>query len=52
MASNNPPQWSSIRHHGSGNVALADGSVQSLTDKDLIQTLTATSLATNRIFIP
>jgi len=52
MVSNNPPQWSSTRHPGSGNVALADGSVQSLTDKSLIQTLTITSLATNRIFIP
>jgi len=52
MVSNNPPQWSSTRHPGSGNFALADGSVQSLTDKSLIQTLTATSLATNRIFIP
>ena len=52
LVSNNPPRWSSIRHRGAGNVALADGSVQSRTDKNLIQTLTATSLTTNRIFIP
>jgi len=52
LTSNSPPQWSSTRHANFGNIALADGSVQSQTDKDLIQALTATSLATNRIFIP
>ena len=52
LVSNNPPQWSSLRHLDAGNVALADGSVQSLINKSLIETLTATRLATNRIFIP
>ena len=52
MASNDPPQWSYLRHNGSGNVALADGSVQVLNNTNLSQALTATGLATNRLFIP
>jgi competence protein ComGC len=41
-----------IPKNGSGNIGLADGSVQSLTSSMLTKTLHQTGLATNRIFIP
>jgi len=50
LVSNTPLAWSAARHHFAGNVSLADGSVQSLSNPSL--TNLQTSLATNRLAIP
>ena len=50
LVSNTPLAWSAARHHFAGNVGLADGSVQSLSNPGL--TNLPTSLATNRLAIP
>lgn len=50
--SNTPITWSATRHNHRGNIALSDGSVQSVTDAGLINHLHQSSVTTNRIFIP
>ena len=49
---NDPVKWSSIRHGHSGNIGLADGSVQSTTDTGLRDRIVETGIATNRWAIP
>ena len=49
---NDPVAWSSTRHNKSGNLGLADGSVQSTTRGDLKTYLQKTGLATNRFALP
>jgi prepilin-type processing-associated H-X9-DG protein len=44
--------WSSEMHNGVGNVALADGSVQTLHTDELQQAFQNTGTATNRLAIP
>jgi prepilin-type processing-associated H-X9-DG protein/prepilin-type N-terminal cleavage/methylation domain-containing protein len=44
--------WSTNRHNRQGNVALADGSVQSVTDSGLRKLLLGTGNPTNRILLP
>jgi competence protein ComGC len=50
MVSNMPIAWSAARHHFAGNVALGDGSVQSISNAGF--TNWQTGLATNRLAIP
>ena len=50
LVSNTPIAWSAARHHFAGNVALADGGVQSISNTGL--TNWQTGLATNRLAIP
>jgi competence protein ComGC len=52
LVSNTPIAWSAARHHFAGNVALADGSVQSFSNAGLTNWLSQTGLATNRLAIP
>jgi len=49
---NDPVKWSSVRHGHSGNIGLADGSVQSATDSGLRDRIVETGIATNRWAIP
>lgn len=49
---NDPVKWSAGRHIHSGNLGLADGSVQSATDLGLRDFLIQTGVATNRLAIP
>ena len=50
--SNAPIAWSAARHKYSGNILLADGSVQSLNNSGLTKWLHQTGVATNRLAIP
>ena len=50
--SNAPIAWSAARHKYSGNILLADGSVQSLNNSGLRNWLHQTGVATNRLAIP
>jgi prepilin-type processing-associated H-X9-DG protein len=49
---NDPVAWSATRHVHSGNIALADGSVQHVTTSGLQRSLVETGIATNRLAIP
>ena len=49
---NDPVAWSATRHNKSGNIGLADGSVQSTTSGSLRTYLQQTGLATNRFALP
>jgi len=44
--------WTKERHHGEGNIGLADGSVQRLTTNGLQQALQQAGVATNRLAVP
>jgi prepilin-type N-terminal cleavage/methylation domain-containing protein/prepilin-type processing-associated H-X9-DG protein len=44
--------WTKERHGGAGNIALADGSVQTTTASALQSALVNTGFATNRLVIP
>lgn len=44
--------WTRAIHHRSGNVALGDGSVQSLDNRILGEALARSGAATNRLVIP
>jgi prepilin-type processing-associated H-X9-DG protein len=52
FVSNAPVAWTKVRHQFSGNLALADGSVQSMNNSGLTNQIHQTGLATNRLFIP
>jgi prepilin-type processing-associated H-X9-DG protein len=55
LSTNAPVTWTKERHNGAGNVGLADGSVQAVTDAGLNATI-ANGVATNssviRLVIP
>jgi prepilin-type processing-associated H-X9-DG protein len=52
LGTNDPVAWSLTRHINSGNIGLADGSVQSTTTGSLRTALQQTGLATNRFALP
>jgi len=52
LSTNTPIAWTAARHKFVGNIGLADGSVWQTDDKQLIQKLIETSLATKRLAIP
>jgi prepilin-type processing-associated H-X9-DG protein len=52
FSSNTPIAWSAARHKFSGNILLADGSVQSVAISGLTNLVQQTGLATNRLAIP
>ena len=52
LSTNAPIAWSAARHKLSGNILLADGSVQSVTTSGLTNLVHQTGLATNRLAIP
>jgi type II secretory pathway pseudopilin PulG len=52
LSTNAPIAWTAARHKLFGNIALADGSVQSVNINGLKQALQATGVATNRFAIP
>jgi type II secretory pathway pseudopilin PulG len=49
---NDPVAWQAIRHITSGNIGLADGSVQPMTSSNLQDCFQQTGFATNRFAIP
>ena len=49
---NDPVAWTATRHVNSGNIGLADGSVQQMNSASLRNNLQLTGLATNRFAIP
>jgi len=52
LLTNTPVTWTKDRHKFTGNIGLADGSVQQLTADGLQQELQQTGVATNRLAIP
>jgi prepilin-type processing-associated H-X9-DG protein len=52
LSSNTPVAWTPTRHGVAGNILLADGNVQSLSNSGLTNWLHQTGLATNRLAIP
>jgi hypothetical protein len=52
ITTNTPIAWTAARHKFSGNLAIADGSVQAVTQNGLRETIPRTGLATNRLAIP
>jgi prepilin-type N-terminal cleavage/methylation domain-containing protein len=52
LSTNAPISWTSARHHFVGNIGIADGSVQQVTQNGLRQAFQQTSLVTNRLAIP
>jgi prepilin-type processing-associated H-X9-DG protein len=52
LSTNAPIAWTAARHKFSGNILLADGSVQSVTISGLTNLVQQTGLATNRLAIP
>ncbi len=52
IASNQPVTWSKQMHNLTGNIGLADGSVQQVNSKTLKSLLANTGLATNRLALP
>ncbi len=44
--------WTKERHHGAGNIGMADGGVQQATQNGLRQAFQQTGVATNRLAIP
>ena len=52
ISTNAPITWTAARHKFAGNIGLADGSVQQVNDQLLVQKLTETGFATNRLAIP
>jgi uncharacterized membrane protein len=51
ILSNTPISWSAARHHFTGNLGLADGSIQQVTQNGLHEALQQTGV-TNRLAIP
>jgi prepilin-type processing-associated H-X9-DG protein len=52
LSTNVAVEWTMERHQGVGNFALADGSVQSLSNSSFTNKLQETGVATNRLVIP
>jgi prepilin-type processing-associated H-X9-DG protein len=52
LPTNTPVEWRKERHSPWGNVAFADGSVQSLDTRALRTALVNTGMATNRLILP
>jgi competence protein ComGC len=52
ISSNTPIAWSAARHKFQGNIAIADGSVQSANNSILPSWFDPAGLATNRLAIP
>lgn len=52
LTSNSPIAWSAARHKFTGNILLADGSVQSLSNSGLSNSLHQAGTFTNRLAIP
>ena len=52
LSTNASVEWTMERHHGTGNLGLSDGSVQSATIIRLQQAFQQTGFATNRLVIP
>ena len=52
LATNAPVSWTAARHINHGNIGLADGSVWTTDDKQLVQKLIDTGVATNRLALP
>ncbi len=52
LSTNSPIAWTSARHKFTGNIGLADGSVQSVTISGLANLVSQTGLAINRLAIP
>jgi len=52
LGTNSQLAWTGELHQKSGNIALADGSVQQVTTKLLLQQLANTGDATNRVLFP
>ncbi len=52
LATNSPLTWTSELHQKAGNIGLADGSVQQVTAKLLLQQLADSGDATNRVLFP
>jgi len=52
LSTNALVEWTMERHHGVGNLALSDGSVQSVTINGLQQAFQQSGIATNRLVIP
>ena len=52
FSTNAPIAWTAARHKFSGNILLADGSVQTVTISGLTNLVHQTGLATNRLAIP
>jgi prepilin-type processing-associated H-X9-DG protein len=52
ISSNSPVAWTSARHRFSGNLGMADGSVQQVINLSLPKILGSTGVDTNRFAIP
>ena len=52
ISTNAPITWTAARHEFTGNIGLADGSVEQVNDQLLVQKMIETGLATNRLAIP
>ena len=52
VTTNTSITWTATRHHFAGNVALADGSVQQMSNSGLTNWLRQTGVVTNRFAIP
>jgi len=53
FTANTSLHWSSARHHYTGNIALADGSVwEGVNHSNLLKLVSQTGLATNRLVVP
>ena len=52
LATNALVSWTAARHVNRGNIGLADGSVWTTDDKQLVQKLIETDIATNRLALP
>ena len=52
LTTNCPSGWTAEMHKGVGNIALADGSVQQLSNFSLRSTVADTGVATNRLQMP
>jgi prepilin-type processing-associated H-X9-DG protein len=52
ISSNTPIAWTSARHKFAGNIGLADGSVQQVSNSELTNSLQPTGSATIRLAIP
>jgi competence protein ComGC len=52
LSTNTPISWTAKRHKFHGNLAIADGSVQQVTQNGLRQWIQLSSIATNQLAIP